>query len=398
MKTQITSISELKNIALEILLSKTNKLSKISPNSIFNAVAFAISKIGQKALKEIALIESQLFPDYATGVHLDLVAKRYGINSRLGATKSSGYIYLYGKRGTFYDKDKVQFISNDGISFVLEDNVTIDEKLYAFAHITSTIVGSHSNAAPLSITNCENSPVGHDYCNNTFATYGGRDKESDDELRDRIVNLTNSVSNKTLEYLAQIALNFNSNILKFVNLGTYQGKTQIGVYTQSGAALTQSELNNLGFALREYLCLSDISENLEQRVIFVNIDYTPIDLSFKIDYMQDLFTINQIYNSIQMKLIDFIDYRYLDIEKSILWIDLYNLIKNTEGIVNVNFGSFLINGGQNDIIINKKLLPKFRQMIIYDINGNILLDNEAKKYMPFIYPVYKDINYTTLIK
>lgn len=398
MRTQITSITELKNIALEILLSKTNKLSKVSPGSVFNAVAYCISKIGQKALKEIALIESQLFPDYATGEYLDLVAKRYGINSRLGATKSSGYIYLYGTKGTVYNKNQVQFISNDGISFVLDNDVTIDENLYTYAHITSTTTGSNSNVAPLSIINCQNPPIGHNYCINTFATYGGRDKETDDELRDRIVNITNSISNKTLEFLTQIALNYNSNILKIVNLGTYQGKTQLGVYTQSGANLTQSELNNLGFSLREYLCLSDVSENLEQRVVFTNVDYTPIDLSFKIDYMQDLFTINQIYNSIQAKLIDFIDYRYLNTEKNILWIDLYNLIKDTEGVVNVNFGDFLVNGEQNNIVINKKLLPKFRQMIIYDINGNVLLDNEAKKYMPFIYPVYKNINYNTLVK
>ena len=41
MKTLITSIVELKNIILEILFSKTDKVSKVSSTSVTNAMAYA---------------------------------------------------------------------------------------------------------------------------------------------------------------------------------------------------------------------------------------------------------------------------------------------------------------------------------------------------------------------
>lgn len=400
MKTKVTSIVELKNIVTEILLSKTDKLSKVSAGSIFNAVSYGIAKIGQKALREIALVESQLFPEYATGSTLDLVAQRYGIFSRLGASQSSCYIYLFGDPGTVYDKTSCKFISNNGITFKLNNNVTIGIDRYTYALATSVESGVKSNVAALSITSCINAPVGHKFCTNTFAAYGGRDIESDDEFRDRIANVNNSISTKTLEYLTQVALNFNSNILKIVNLGTYQGKTKLGVYTQSGAALSDTDLTNLAIQMREFLALSDISENLQQRVYFTNIDYSPIDLSIKLSYMEDIYSINDIYSSIQKKLISYVDYRFINTQKNITWIELYELIKNTEGVVNVNFGEFLINGGQNDIQINKALLPKFRQMLIYNLDGECLLDttkSSLSEFMPFIYPVYKDINYDNIL-
>lgn len=397
MKTKVSSITELKNIATEFILNKTNKLSKLSVGSIFNAVAYGIAKIGQKALREIAVIESQLFPEYAVGTTLDIVAKRYGIFSRFGANQSSVYIYLYANPGTIYDKTTCRFTSNDGVSFTLNNNITIDSNRYAYALATSIERGEKANVSPLSIVSCINAPTGHKFCINTFAAYGGRNVESDDEFRTRIENVNNSISTKTLEYLSQIALNFNSNILKFVHLGTYQGKTKLGIYTQSGSALSDSELTNLALQMREFLALSDISENLEQRVYFANVDYTPIDISMKISYMTDLYSIDDIYSAIQKKIISYVDYRYLNTENNISWIDLYELIKNTEGIIDINYGDFLINGGQNNVTINKSLLPRFRQMLIYDLNGNFLLDTEITNYMPFIYPVYRDLNYENIL-
>ena len=397
MKTRVSSVTELKNIATEFILNGTNKLSKLSVGSVFNAVSYGIAKIGQKALREIALIESQLFPDYAVGTTLDAVAKRYGIFSRLGASQSSVYIYLYAEPGTVYNKNTCSFTSNDGITFTLNDDITIDSNKYAYALATSVESGEKTNVTPLSITNCINAPTGHKFCTNTFAAYGGRNVESDDEFRTRIENINNSISTKTLQYLAQVALNFNPNILKFVHLGTHQGKTKLGIYTQSGAAISDADLTNLAIQMREFLALNDISENLEQRVYFSNVDYTPIDISFKLSYMEDLYSINDIYSSIQKKLISYIDYRYLNTKNNISWIGLYELIKSTEGVVNVNYSDFLINGGQNDIVINKALLPRFRQMLIYDLSGNSLLNTGVINYMPFVYPVYRDLNYENIL-
>ena len=89
MKTLISTVQELKDIILEILFTKTDKVSKVSNTSILNALAYGNAKVGQRALKDIALIESQLFPEYATGEYLDAVAARYGIFTRLGSNPSA---------------------------------------------------------------------------------------------------------------------------------------------------------------------------------------------------------------------------------------------------------------------------------------------------------------------
>lgn len=55
------TLEVLKNLWAELLLNKTDKVSDISDNSVLNAVAFANAKVAQKAIKDIAIVESQLF-------------------------------------------------------------------------------------------------------------------------------------------------------------------------------------------------------------------------------------------------------------------------------------------------------------------------------------------------
>ena len=95
MKTLISTVQELKDIILEILFTKTDKVNKVANTSILNALAYGNAKVGQRALKDIALIESQLFPEYATGEYLDAVAARYGIFERLSSSPSTAYVYLF---------------------------------------------------------------------------------------------------------------------------------------------------------------------------------------------------------------------------------------------------------------------------------------------------------------
>lgn len=395
MKTVITTINELKNIFLEILFSKTNKVSKVSDSSILNATAYANATIAQKSLQEIAKIEAQLFPEYANGEFLDLIAERYGIFERLGATPSSTYLYLYGNPGTIYFKDTSTFSSNEGVTFVLEDEqVEIPNCKYIYAKVRSQEPGKKTNVSPLSIVNCVNPPTGHLFCVNEFMATGGRDLESDEELIYRIKNINNTLGTKTLDFLKQIALRFNSNILKFVHLGSFLGKTRIGVYTQSGASLTQDELSYLQIQLQDYFALSDISDSNNSRIIFENISYAPIDMNFKIDYANDVYSVDEIYSAIQRKLISFLDFRFWDTNKNVQWGQLLDIVTHTEGVLTVPYADFKVNGGQNDIVVKKNLLPRFRSFLIYDLDGNIIIDTDMSDNMlPIIYPTYENAEY-----
>ena len=143
--------------------------------------------------------------------------------------------------------------------------------------------------------------------------------------------------------------------------------------------------------MQDYLALSDISDITNSRVVFTNINYSTIDLNFKIEYMTDKYSIDEIYSSIQRKLVNFVDFRYWDTNKKVQWSDLYSIVRNTEGILSVPYADFKVNDGQNDIVVNKSLLPRFRSCLIYDLNGNSLLNTGIVQNMfPVIYPVYMD--------
>ena len=67
MKTKLYSREQLKSIMAEILFNKTDKVTKITNESIINGSIFSGSRIGQLSLKEIALTESKIFPEYFGG-------------------------------------------------------------------------------------------------------------------------------------------------------------------------------------------------------------------------------------------------------------------------------------------------------------------------------------------
>ena len=59
--TRITTIQELKTWFLERVFNNTSKVTKASKTSVINAVAYGVAKIGQKVIKDIAVLESQLY-------------------------------------------------------------------------------------------------------------------------------------------------------------------------------------------------------------------------------------------------------------------------------------------------------------------------------------------------
>ena len=82
------TISFLKNLWVETFLNKTDKVTDITDNSVLNGVAYGTAKVAQKALKDIAIVEAQIFPEEATGDYLDRAAQLFGVTPRKGALGS----------------------------------------------------------------------------------------------------------------------------------------------------------------------------------------------------------------------------------------------------------------------------------------------------------------------
>lgn len=395
MITRISTIEELQRIFIESVINNTDSVTKVTPNSILSGIGFGVSNISQRAMKDIALVESRLDLDIAYGQYLDQIASNYGI-SRGGTSKSTTYVRLVGDEGTNYSVEDNIFTSTDGFVFELENSVTIGNLEYTYAKVKSVDGGAATNVAPNSITTVSNAPTGHRYVINEFMAQGGRDVENDLMFRRRLKNTLNGVSLGTIEQLTQIFQKTNPDILTCLH-GGYNNVGQVILYvvTQNGVSLSLSERNSLIEDSRKFLSLSDLnpfgsnSFNIEIK----NVEYYPIDISFRCELFQNVNS-DDVRISIQNRIAKlFNPLNYNPLEK-IQWDDLLQIVKSTEGVKYVADQTFV---PSSDFSIPIFQLPRLRGFLMSDISGNIIQDVQGN-LNPVFYPNNLDFNFqNTLI-
>ena len=264
MNTTILTIEQLKGIWGEIFFNKQSKVTKITDESVVNAESFADSRLAQIALKEIALIESNVFPQFASGSQLDISGNLFSSIARYTASISSTYVLVIATPGTIYPYSSTTFTGNHGIVFTLIEDFTVDSNGFGYAKVVSTDIGVKANIDPNTVTIVSPEPVGHIGVTNTFMATGGRDAESDEDFRSRIKSHLNIQAQKTLAYLLEIFRLFNQDILLLQNLGFDEnGVLQIGILTQNGTDLTTPQLEALLANVKDYFALSDLNNQGE---------------------------------------------------------------------------------------------------------------------------------------
>lgn len=376
METKVLTVSILKELITEIFYDKQDKVTKSTDNSAINAIFYGMAKIGQKALVDIANVEGQLFPEFAVGNLLDNVAERLGVSSRFSATGSSTFVRLVGAPGTVYLAATNTFINTGGIIFELSQDVTIPIDGYIYVSIRSRDVGKKTNVDPNSITRVVPEPTGHEYVINEFSAVGGIDGEDDQSFRQRIMNYPNLISETTLEKLNQIFISINNNVLRTIYQGlSVTGKNRLGVLTQDGSELTNSELDDLLDNAQKYIAITDLRKfgNNIVGVELENIVFYPIDIDFRVDIIQnydpDLLRID-----IQTKFAREVDYRFWNDGDIVEWDNLLQIVKDTQGVRSVPDKRFF---PQADIEIPVGQFPRFRSFIMRDLGGNILIDQQG---------------------
>lgn len=374
MITQITTTEELKEIFVETLLNNTDQVTKVTDGSVLNGVAFGVAKIGQKTLKDVAVIESRLFPDSAYGQYLDDYAALNGISARFGNAQSSTYIFLSGTPGTFYQSGTQVISGNNGINFDLENDVTIPSIGWTYTKVRSQQSGSNTNVDPITLNKVTPAPMGHAYCVNEYAATGGRDIEDDDAYRQRIREEINSLSMRTISFLEQVFMKINPNVLRIFNLG-YNSTNQVilGIASVNGVDFSGGELNEFIVKGEQYFSLTDMRPNNGLNFVGVelrNIDWQPIDISFRA-LIDSSYNIDTVRKNIQVNLNKNLDYRFWDWTKTIEWVTLLQIIKSTPGVVDALDVYFFPNV---DIMVDKYQLPRIRGFRMMDYQGTIITD------------------------
>ena len=370
------TIANLKNLWIEMFLNKTDKVSNIADGSVLNAVAFGTAKVAQKAIKDIAIVEAQIFPTSATGTYLDKSAALFGVSPRKQALGSSTYIRVYAEPGTLYEVGTT-FISKNGIRFVVDKPFTVDNSGYGYVSVRSVITGSATNVEANSITQVSPRPLTHIECTNEYAAIGGRDYEDDETFRNRIINYNNRLSEETVESWTQIFQDLDDRILKVMNVGLGEdGKTYIYLVTQNGSFFTDDELEELLEKATPYFGLTELNLSGESvGIILENAKWMYVGGEQGIDFRVELspnINIADARKNIQIAMTKYLDFRFWEAGKVVQWDDLLQVVKTAEGVKYVP-DEYFFPYFDEEVPLN--MLPRIKGFRMRDLEGNILYDS-----------------------
>ena len=398
MITKLTTEEELYDIFIETFFNKQSKVTKVSPHSIVAGVGFGNAKTAQKAIKDVAVNESNMFPDSAYGSKLDSLASNFGIPSRFGASKGSTFLRIVANVGTTYSAGVNSFTGNHGVVFDLVSNFTMTNPGgYDYVEVVSREKGSFVNVEPLTINKVSPTPSGHKYVVNEYKVTGGRDSEQDDYFRQRIKDTPNINAMKTISFFEQLFMLINSDVLRVFNLGTSKGKTVLGVVTQNGRTLTNQELSDLYGGSKDYLAITDLKPFGETYygVEIINASFYPVDIDFRVKLTSN--TNSDDYRlKVQVALQKKYSYKTWKDGDTVQWGDAYSIAKSITGADYVPRQFFLLNNNTVDLPVSDTSFPRLRSFTMRNENGNIIA-NQTGTLQPYYYPSDKNVAITTSI-
>lgn len=372
---RIVTESELESLHIETCINTSPLITKVSDESVLRGLIRGNVRVGKKALKDIALSVSHLFPDTAYGSALDDVADDHGIAPRFAAAQSSTWVRLVGDPGTIYQAGVNSISDNKGNVFDLSADLTIDSKGYGYAPVRSQQSGSSTNVAPNTLININPAPSGHIGVTNEYMATGGRDLEDDDTFRQRIKEGPDILARGTLSYLTQAFMKINPNVLRVIYEGVNaQGKVTLGIVTVNGILLTEDELQTITEGSSDYFSLTEMSPigTTSYGLLIKNVDYFSIDCDFRISLFAGA-DITQVIKDIQIAFSKQVDWRFFNsFEDKIIWVDLLASVKNTVGVKNCPDNHFIPNV---DISFPYAVFPRFRSFIVRDLDGQVILSS-----------------------
>ncbi len=392
---KLTPREELKNLFVETLLNHTDAVTKVSNNSVLSGIAYGAASVGQKALVEVAAVESHLFPDSASGSQLDTIASNYGIAPRFTTSGSSTYLRVTATPGTTYTSGTHTFTGSHGIVFNIAENVTVGVLGYAYIKVNSATSGEDTNVNALTITTVSPIPAGHQNAVNEYAATGGRSLETDDLFKKRIKEGVNILARGTISSIEQAFMKVNQNVLKVFNHGLDSlGNIKLVIVTQNGASLTNNELQALLDVSGEFMSLSTLRPygSGNYGITLSNVDFEPIDINFRVTlesgYNPDTYRID-----LQSKISKYLDPRTFDPEvDKVEWDDILSFAKNTKGAKYIPDQYFFLNSGRVDVSIPRNKVARPRSFAMYDGSG-VLIQNLSGTLSPIYFPSQPELNY-----
>jgi len=394
---QATS-QELESIHIESFINNSqNKITKVSDHSALRGLIRGNVRTAKKALKDIVLAVSHLYPDLAFDSTLDSVAEMLGIAPRFNAAQSSTWVRMVANEGTFYEAGINTVSDNKGNIFDLESDLTIGVKGYDYVKVRSQQSSGSSNVDPYTIINISPEPSGHIAVINEYGAKGGRDVEDDATFLQRIKEGPDILAQDTLSYLTQAFIKINSNVLRVVFDGIDQnGKATLSILTVNGIDLNDDELNTLLEQGSQYFALTELNPigTKSYGVKLKNVTYFPIDVDMRIELFTGV-SFSDVVIDIQQKFSKLVDFRFWDSSlNKIEWDKLLSIVINVDGVKSVADRYFTPNV---DITLKANEFPRFRGFIARDLFGNVMISQGTEVVNPIFYDQEISVNLSATV-
>lgn len=322
---------------LERMNSKFSELAGFSPDSASDIGIRLKVLAGEifSAYTNIDWLEKQMFPQTASGEQLELHAIQRGIKRR-PAEKAQGKIKfcrynpaaldLRIPAGTVCSTPGV-----DGIRFVTttEDFLPGGEtQVYVSAQAEKG--GEASNTAANTITVMINPPPGITFVGNDLPFIGGTDGESDESLRDRLIDSYKNASNGTNSAFYHDFVSKYEEIDSVSVIPREQGVGSVSIYVSSKSNSPSEELME---QIRE-----DISgvKEINVDVILAPPEFVRVDVNVQV-MVKDGYSFEDVQASCLHALMQYFD--ALEIGEPYLLAAVGDVLFHTDGVQNYKFKS-----------------------------------------------------------
>lgn len=280
-------------------------------------------------------LKNQMFANTAIGEQLELHAEERGLSRKL-AVKSSGTLTFSRKEALEYDVEIpagtiCATTDVDGVRFETTESATLTAgSLSVTVDAQSVEGGEGHNVLPNKITVMVTPPAGISLVTNNVAFTGGVDEETDDELRERILESYKNISNGT-----NIAF-YKNEILKYdgvYSVGVVplaRGNGTVDIYVAGkGEVLSEELISTIQTGIEE---LREINIDIKIKsptLITVN---TPVNIVVEDGYL---------FSEVQEECLKLINdyYNSLSIGEDVIFAAIGDKIFSVDGVKNYSFGS-----------------------------------------------------------
>lgn len=275
----------------------------------------------------------QIFVNTATGNYLDMHAQRRGL-TRKNAVKAKGEVTFYAEvipqeNLTISAGTVVCTSSDEAIRFITDEDVTMYHNVRTVtAPVTAEIAGKSGNVEAGAVSVIVTPVAGITSVKNLNAFEGGENAESDDNLRNRVLDSYRDISNGTNSvYYKKLA----QSVEGVYSAGVYpraRGTGTVNVYVAAkGGPVTSAVLSQVQDIM-------DVSRELNVDVLVANANKLNYELYIRLE-PQDGYDFDDLSITIRNKLCEYIN--SLGIGVDVLLKDLGDIIYHTDGVKNYSF-------------------------------------------------------------